>query len=248
MDAPFLSLAVSNLVPALALHSFAMHLGWALVLSAIAAFLLRPFPKALRFFGIGIAAATQLLPGSWSLGWWLGLAFQSPSLTMQGISLLYLVRVWRLRNTPPTATIDTAAYARWPTPLLLVAAIAGWVLVLDMLAQFDLQLFAIGFTPYAVLASLLIAGVFELWSLRSGYSAAFQKYRDIALIIVGAMAVHLLLRLPSGNAWDALIDPWLWLGAQAAVLYRALTFIVFLMRAAAKRTTTWIGTRFGGLG
>ncbi len=230
MDALLPFHSSGKILPSLALQTLSLHLGWALVLAAVAAYLLRPFPKALRFAGVGIVGATQLLPGWWSPGWWLGLAFQSPSLTLQGISLLYLVRMWQLRNTTPVVTIDSAAYARWPSFLLLVAVVVGWVFVLDMVALLELQLYAVGFTPYAVLASSLVAAVFELWSLRFGHPPALQKYRDSAFIIVGAMAAHMLFRLPNGNAWDALMDPWLWLIAHAMLLSRTAVWLALLTR------------------
>ncbi len=235
-----------KLLPTLAMHSFGMHLGWALVLAALAAYLLRAFPKGLRLAGMGIGAVTQLLPGAWSPGWWLGLAFQSPSLSLQGICLLYLMRLWQMRQMTAVASLDSAAYARWPNVLLVVAALIGWVFVLDMLALFDLQLYALGFTPYAVLASLLLVSLFELWSMRAGHDPRLQRFRELARIIVVAMLLHLLFRLPSGNAWDALMDPWLWLAAQAVLLYRALVFVRLLMRATARKVADWAVGRFGG--
>ncbi len=245
LPANLLPLWSGNLLPGLGMQSFAMHVGWALVLAAATAFLLRAFPKPLRLAGTGIAAALQLLPAAWSPGWWLGLAFQSPSLTMQGICMLYLVRVWRQRDLPPVATLDTAAYARWPTLLLLVTTIIGWVFVLDMVAVFAQPIHAVGFTPMAVLASLLLASVFELWSMRSGHPPGLQRFRDIAGIIVGAMLIHLIFRLPDGNAWSALMDPWLWLLAQAALLYRALAFVTLLVRSAVRKAVGWATSRSG---
>jgi hypothetical protein len=34
------------------------------------------------------------------------------------------------------------------------------------------------------------------------------------------LALFVLLRLPTGNVWDALLDPWLWLLLQADWLQR----------------------------
>ena len=101
--------------------------------------------------GVALAIALNLLPAEQTPGWWLGLAFQSPSLTLQGICLLYLFRSWRLRHADPASAISSSAYARWPNGLLFVCALAGWVLVLDLLAAFRVPLYAMGFDRDGVL-------------------------------------------------------------------------------------------------
>ena len=229
---PFLSGVIT---PALGLQSITLHVGWALVLGAMSAFCLRPFPKMLRLVVVALVMLAGLLPGEWSPGWWLGLAFQAPSLTLQGIALLYLIRMWRLRDVSPVETVNSAAYARWPNSLLLMAICIGWMHALDTFAAFDVQLYALGFTPYAILALLLLAAVLRLFSLRSGDASDMQRHRDLAVIILGAMAIHVLTRLPTGNAWDALMDPWLWLCAQALWLSRAVVWLALAARVLAAR-------------
>lgn len=236
---PLLSGAVT---PQLGLQSIAMHVGWSLVLGAISAFCLRPFPKPLRLVFVALIMLACLIPGEWSPGWWLGLAFQTPSLTMQGIALLYLIRMWRLRNVPPVDTVSSAAYARWTNGLLLMTSVIGWLYALDTFAAFEIQLYAIGFTPYAVLASLFLAAILKLLSLRSGTVSHTQRHSDLATIIVGAMAIHVLTRLPTGNAWDALMDPWLWLSAQAIWLLRVVVWVALLVRANTRNVIDWANT------
>lgn len=229
---PFASGAIT---PEIALQSIALHVGWALVLGAVSAFCLRPFPKMLRLIVLVLVMLAGLLPAEWSPGWWLGLAFQTPSITLQGIALFYLVRMWRMRDVSPRETVDSAAYARWPNGLLLTAICIGWLCTLDTFAAFEVQLYALGFTPYAVIASLLLATVLRLFSLRSGDAPDMQRHRDLAVIIVGAMAIHVLTRLPTGNAWDALMDPWLWLCAQALWLSRVVVWLALAFRVLAAR-------------
>ena len=238
---PLLSGAIT---PELGLQSAALHVGWALVLGAVAAFCLRPFPKSLRLVVVALVMLAGLLPGEWRPGWWLGLAFQTPSLTLQGIALLYLIRMWRLRDVPPTDTVTSAAYARWPNGLLLMGVVIGWLYALDTFAAFGVQLYAVGFTPYAVLASLALSALLQLLSLRAGHAPHMQRYRDLASIILGAMAIHVLTRLPTGNAWDALMDPWLWLSAQALWLSRTVVWISLLARSRTKRLIDWTNTTF----
>lgn len=231
--------------PDLALQTMAMHVGWALVAGALMAFVLRAFTPSLRIGGVALVILACLVPGEWSPSWWLGLAFQTPSLTLQGIGLLYLLRMWRLKGVPPSETVSSAAYARWSNGLLLLASAIGWVFALDMFAAFDLHLYAIGFTPYAVLAGLLLACLLRLWSMCFGDAPDMQRYRDLAVIILCAMAVHLLTRLPTGNAWDALMDPWLWLTAQAVWLSRVAVWLALLARVSARRAGAWITTALG---
>ena len=239
---PFTSGAIT---PEIALQSIGLHVGWALVLGAVSACCLRPFPKMLRLIVVVLVMLAGLLPGEWRPGWWLGLAFQTPSLTLQGIALLYLIRMWRLRDVPPVEAIGSVAYARWPNGLLLMASGIGWLYALDTFAAFDMQLYAFGFTPYAVLASLLLAAVLKLFSQRSGDAPNMQRHRDLAAIILGAMAIHVLTRLPTGNAWDALMDPWLWLSAQAIWLSRAVVWLSLLVRARTRSMVNWASAALG---
>lgn len=138
----YLPLFSGAVTPQLGLQSIAIHVGWALVLGAISVFFLRPFPKPLRFVLVAFMMLVCLIPGDWSPGWWLGLAFQTPSLTMQGIALLHLIRMWKLRNALPVDTVSSAAYARWTNGLLLMTSVIGWLYALDTFAAFEIQLYA----------------------------------------------------------------------------------------------------------
>ncbi len=205
-----------------------MHLGWALALGAGSAFLLRTAKVTTVTTRRTVAlliALVCLLPNEWSPSWWLGLAFQTPSLTLQGLCGLYLFQQLRTHpgtTTPLSDSTTAPLQAPWPLSLLLVAIISGWVLALDTFALFDIALYAIGFTPYAVLAALFFACLLQLISARSGHSKNAQHYRELAAIVLIATLVHLLLRLPTGNMWDALFDPWLWVIAHGLAIYLAL--------------------------
>ncbi len=242
---PYLPLLSGGVTPELALQSVALRLGWALVLGAIAAFLLRPFPTTLRLATIVLVMLVSLMPGEWSPSWWLGLAFQTPSLTLQGIGLLYLMRMWRLKNLPPVETLSSTAHGRWPTSVLLLASLIGWIFALDTFAAFGIHLYAIGFTPYAVLVTLLLAALLQFRSLLSGHPPAMQRHRELAAIILVAMAIHLLTRLPTGNVWDALMDPWLWMFAQTILVARVVKWMALLVRIrfrqAGERVVTNVG-------
>lgn len=217
--------ASASITPSLSALSVGMHLGWALTLGAGAVFLLRTTNVTSRRIVALLIALLCLLPNEWSPSWWLGLAFQTPSLTLQGLCGLYLYEHLRIQagtTMPLTDTTTPAVQARWPLSLLLVAIVAGWVLALDTFAFFDIALYAIGFTPYAVLAALFLACLLQLISARSGHAQSTRHYRELAAIVLIATLVHLLLRLPTGNLWDALLDPWLWIIAHGLAIYVVL--------------------------
>ena len=217
--------ASASITPSLSALSFGMHLGWALALGAGSAFLLRNFSITTRRTLALVIVLLCLLPSEWSPSWWLGLAFQTPSLTLQGVCGLYLYQQLFLQagaEVPLPDSSTPTARTTWPLGLLLVVIITGWVFALDTFAFFDISLYAIGFTPYAVLAALFFACLLQLISARSGHGQPTRHYREHAAIVLIAIVVHLLLRLPTGNMWDALLDPWLWLMAHGLAIYLLL--------------------------
>ena len=218
--------ASASITPSLSMLTIGMHLGWALTLGAGAVLLLRTTKvtnvTSRRIVALLIALLC-LLPNEWSPSWWLGLAFQTPSLTLQGLCGLYLYQHLKIQpatTIPLPESTTTTGEAPWPLSLLLVAIISGWVLALDTFALFDIALYAIGFTPYAVLAALFFACLLQLISARSGHAQNTRHYRELAAIVLIATLVHLLLRLPTGNVWDALLDPWLWVIAHVVAVSR----------------------------
>ncbi|MEQ1807428.1 MAG: hypothetical protein ABL900_18765, partial [Burkholderiaceae bacterium] len=64
---------------------------------------------------------------------------------------------------------------------------------------------------WAPLAALL-AGAWAVWAVR------FEATRSAALATLSAAAVFSLTRLPSGNVFDAFLDPLLWLVCVGIVL------------------------------
>lgn len=216
--------ASASITPSLSVLSVGMHLGWALTLGAGSVFLMRSATittATTRRIVALVIALFCLLPNEWSPSWWLGLAFQTPSLTLQGLCGLYLFNQLRTHpgtTTPLSDSTTAPLQARWPLGLLLVAIIAGWVLALDTFAMFDIALYAIGFTPYAVLAALFFACLLQLISARSAHAQNTRHYRELAAIVLIATALHVLFRLPTGNLWDALLDPWLWIMAHGLAI------------------------------
>jgi hypothetical protein len=232
MTATFLgfSALASPLMPDLVMTSAGRHLGWACLLSAFTLFFLRSTPVGWRF-GLGLCAfIISILPTQWGATYWLGLAFQTPSLVAQGLCLLYIGRAWRHRYQPHTEAVIFGEHARWPVSVLLCTIALGWLLALDTFAMLPIELFALGYAPTTALLGLAMAGFFWLLAGRDTRPATAQKKRDIAIVLVASVAIHLLTRLPDGNVWNALMDPWLWLVAQFRLLSWFLVYLFFRLR------------------
>jgi hypothetical protein len=179
----------------------------------------------------GAAAAVllwSLWPGPLSVSYWLGLAFQAPSGLAVVLACGALWRAWR-GPIPPVAVTARSAPAKPDAVGRMVAtsgwwtlALLGWVLLLDTFAWWPLSLYAWGFGPQALgwvaLASLLPIVV-------GGWRSHPAVYA-LPLVVV----LFVALRLPTGNVWDAVLDPWLWVWAQ----YQALGQLWFSLRTLRK--------------
>jgi hypothetical protein len=105
------------------------------------------------------------------------------------------------------------AASRFDAPKILGAAavVLGWVLLLDTLAWLPVSVYAWGFSSAALGAVAVLLTL--LWVL-SGSGGP--------VLMLGVLALFVLTRLPTGNVWDALLDPWLWGGLQAGWLIGAV--------------------------
>lgn len=209
----------SALLPEAAWAQAWLRLGWALVLGAVLAAGVSGVGPRLglrgeegeartRALARGLALLTVLAclwPGPVSPAFWLGLAFQAPSLSAGLLSGLVLLRVCARGVAAQRGAELLVQVKAWAVPAVLL----GWVLLLDSFAFWPLALYPLGFGVGAWLLFLAVLGL--PWAWRGG------RWRDHAakglwglLLLVFAM-----LRLPSGNVWDAVLDPWLWLLAHA---------------------------------
>lgn len=210
-----LLLATDNpVLPAPAAMRLALPGLWAVVLGAGILWLARRRARAQRLGLALLAMASMLLPGPASPAHWLGLAFQTPSLTSAFIALTWCLG-WTGRAG---GRADTAG--RWsPVWKMLAGAgiVLGWVLLLDTLAFLPVSVYAWGFSAAAVGAVALLAAL--LWLL-SGHDPApgARGFGPMALLL---LLLFVLTRLPTGNLWDALIDPGLWLALQLGWLLSA---------------------------
>ena len=180
-------------LPTTLMMSIARHLTWALVLAALAWRLLR---KTWRLPITVLLAAWALWPGALGASYWLGLAFQTPSLASAAVA------IWLLSRRP-------ALPSRQGFALTLSAALLGWLMLLDTLALLPLPLYPLGFAP---LAGVPVVAIALLLALR-------PTTRNVGRAALWACLLFGLTRLPSGNLWDALLDPWLFLLANGLLVW-----------------------------
>jgi hypothetical protein len=206
------------LLPALVAQQIWLRVGWAVVLAWLALVAVqRVWPAARQEARkanavVALAILWACAPGTLSLAYWLGLAFQAPSVVTVLLCLGALVRR-RLafsRQTPPGA--QAGMMDRTSLALSVLAVALGWVLLLDSFALLPVSLYAWGFGPAAVggvaLPALLVVAV---WPPRGGRAIWHAALVTMALLLL------ITLRLPTGNVWDAVLDPCAWLVLQVGL-------------------------------
>ncbi len=201
-------------LPDLEVLRWGRRLSWGLVLAGLGLLLIRRrWPHSLRWpqLGwVGLMLVSVCLPGQWTPSFWLGLAFQSPSV-MTTVLLLWvsLSLLWPdLGHRPNPVQVQ----ALWR--LGLGGVVLGWVLLLDTFALWPFSLYAFGFSPAAVLVVALCAVL--PWVM----GQTPQAWRVPLVVLGGVLLVHVVLRLPTGNVWDALLDPWLWIVLHVSVFWK----------------------------
>lgn len=182
-------------------------LGWGLVLAGIALWCWRRSGSRPAWqSGLPLLLLLwSLWPGPLSPAYWLGLAFRVPSLLLVLLSAWFLLSHYRPQLLMPLPLTDLRRWA-W-VPVLL-----GWVLLLDTFALWPFSLYSLGFAPLTVGMLVLLCLLPWLW----------QGVAQPSILLVSALTLFVLLRLPTGNVWDALLDPLLWLLLQADWLQRRL--------------------------
>ena len=171
-----------------------VKLSWAIVVSATVLRVsggIRQAPWLAALVGVAL-----LLPRVDVLSGYLALVFQTPSLVLVAWGLWCWGDVW-LQRKPVSTT---------PWGVALLGVLLGWALVVDTLnywpVWFNPQLYALGFEASGLwLVLALTAG--GLW-----VCDVPQRWMWSAWAV---LLVYAVLRLPTGNVWDALLDPFVWL-------------------------------------
>ncbi|APW43967.1 hypothetical protein [Rhodoferax saidenbachensis] len=201
--------------PALWLTQCWQTLGWSVVLAWLGITLVRRLSqnRALHAGTTLVLAAWTWLPGPWSPDYWLALAFQAPSVLTALLCGLMLVRAWR---AVPGLHQQTFSRPARSYAMAWIGVVLGWALLLDTFALLPVQLYAWGTSPLAVVG-LAVLGLLP-WLA----SSPIRRVQGVEWTPLAAVLLFALARLPSGNVWDAVLDPWLWLVLQGMVLRKAL--------------------------
>lgn len=160
----------------------------------------------------------SFMPGQVSPAWWLGLAFQAPSLMSVALCV-----VWALSPLPQASGLHLAGRRLrivWPGRWATAGLLLGWLLLFDLLARLPVPLYAWGFGTPALAGVLVVAAL--LWALNPARAARKREsHLRPAACLALCITLFVLTRWPSGNLWDALIDPGLWLLLHLRLFSRA---------------------------
>lgn len=184
-------------LPELGLQLMYARLAWGIVLATVLVAVWARRYALSRGAVIGMTLgmiALQALPGAASPAYHVTLAWQMPSCLLVGLCLAKLYG----------ATLGTPQAPLMPPRLAMLIAGFGALLYLDTMGVTAVGPYYWGFGPKAApLVGLLIAAGSAI-ALAQGQARA-----QAGALFFGAMAFA-LLRLPSGNIWDAMLDPLLW--------------------------------------
>lgn len=197
-------------LPETAFQQICVHMLWGLLLATAA---WRAGARLQPRWRQGLAALVVVwaaIPGPVSPAYWLEMAFAAPSWTSA-----LLCGMWLLQQTRAHAVVANSWRAGEPPGIpwlwALFGMALGWVLALDTFAAlpFAESVYAWGFSPLAPLCLALVGA--GAWVVRPGWANVLPML---------AVALYVGTRLPSGNIWDAVIDPLLWLYLHGAVALR----------------------------
>jgi hypothetical protein len=189
-----------------------LRLGWGVVLACAVAWPVKSWSARWRVALAATAALWCWIAGPYSPTHWLGLAFQAPSIS--SVLLCGLI-VWEQFFPPESASAQANPYTQRRSLIVAgLAVVLGWLLLLDSLAMLPFSVYAWGFGPAAIGLTMVVLCVPWVCARR-------ETARDAAVWVAPiALVLFVILRLPSGNLWDALLDPWLWAGLNVYVIRR----------------------------
>jgi hypothetical protein len=204
-----------------------LHLGWSVVLAWLGANLsgrwLAGRARGVQgqwLIAVGLAVWAWV-PGPGGAAYWLGLAFQAPSVVGVVVCALLLgVRLRGAHGLPVPVALPASTRLTDGRVLLLAVTgvLAGWALLLDSFAVLPLSLYAWGFSPAALGVVVLIALL--PWVAGLHLSQAGSSWL-VAVVPLSAL-VFVVWRLPTGNVWDAVLDPWAWFVLQGWLVKQSL--------------------------
>jgi hypothetical protein len=209
MDASLIAKLLTStevpLLPNAAVMWLNLYAGWSIVLLSGFLLIAGKLVPGLRWSLSFLLMMWTLWPGTASPAYWLGLAFQSPSLASLIICLGGILQIERRRQGRSDFLLEPDLRAL--RMLSALSIILGWLLLLDTMALLPFSIYAWGFGSNGFAVAIAFAAL--LWVALPSLASA------VPLLVLTLFA---LSRLPTGNVWDALLDPWLWLVLQVGWL------------------------------
>ncbi len=203
-------------LPSLFLMQVWLGLGWSVTVAALSLWLLQRLGlrKAFAWCGAAVIAIWVAMPGDLGGHYWLGLAFQAPSIVTALLSVVWLVLLVSPRWAQHYERAFSLSQAR---ALNWLGVMIGWVLLADTLGVFAGSLYSWGFSA--------LAPAVAIFALAMPWALTGRLWTDEgSWIAVIAVVLFAVLQLPTGNVFDALIDPWLWIAFHIAA-YKSLRYI-----------------------
>jgi len=182
----------------------ALKIEWAIVMTGALIFILSSQSIKIKKYAALLVVIFSFLPNQFSFSYWLGLAFQMPSIASVLLSSIFLNRIFA--TTIKTTSSEGRARKNWTNIQACAGVILGYLLLLDTFAKLPFHLYNFGFSPI----SLIIVAIFLLLPALL-LSNSFLGFLKANIFIISGILVFLFARLPTGNVWDAVLDPWLWL-------------------------------------
>jgi hypothetical protein len=196
-------------LPGVLWMQYYLPMSWIIPLSLFGALVGWKLPwRARKYFALGFGAVAVTAGSAFPM-YWLGLAFQTLS-----FSAVFLVGLPYSKVLAQPGKLEA-----WPRAdgislwFLLAAVLPGYLLLLDTFAVLPWQIYAWGFSPMALICLLavsLLPGVLHGFTL--------PQSKPEVWVAPTALLLFAVTRLPTGNVWDALIDPWLWLFLNGVLL------------------------------
>lgn len=239
-------------LPDLRLQSIALALGWGIVTACLLVEVLARLRPGSTRRVLAVAGMLMFglawLPGRASPAWWLGLAFQWPStllVLLAGARLRYRLRAsGDPRDDEDSLQLGMAVEPLLPFQAALLLAGAGILLYIGTFGAGPF-VYRSGYTDTVVLLFVTLAIAGWYWGGYRGENKRANRGTNpgtnrgghamprTSLLFALAIGIHMATRLPTGNAWDALIDPFIVILSLVACARAALA--VRLVRRAQRR-------------
>jgi len=202
---------LATVLPALEVQQICHATVWLVLLCWCSVAFLPVQDRRWRWMVCGMFWTLVMVSWSWPLSA-LGLAFQTPSLLTL---CLCLGVAWRDIRQLPERLIYSNPPAKVSVWIWLILSLTGWLLVLDSFGQLPWDLYPLGFEHNILWLGWSMA---MLWLLIAYLLGNADWQAQAAGCWLLATGLFVLTHGPSGNAWDAWLDPWLWLYAQAKLI------------------------------